>query len=69
MNSTGSTMTTLGFGEHGLRILLLGCVYAYRWVLSPLKTTLLGDAARCRFTPSCSQYALTALQRLANRFR
>ena len=30
----------------------------YRWTLSPLKTTFLGPAARCRFHPSCSQYAI-----------
>lgn len=49
--------------ESGVRLLLLGAVHAYRWGLSPLKTHLLGDAARCRFTPSCSHYALIALQR------
>lgn len=37
--------------------LLLGLVRAYRFLLKPW----LGNA--CRFEPSCSQYALDALQR------
>ncbi len=36
--------------------LLIGLVQAYRWFLSPW----LGSA--CRFTPTCSAYALQALQ-------
>jgi putative membrane protein insertion efficiency factor len=39
------------------RELLLGMVKAYRLVLKPW----LGNA--CRFEPTCSQYALTALER------
>ena len=34
----------------------------YRWVISPAKTLLFGPLAQCRFTPSCSDYALGALQ-------
>jgi putative membrane protein insertion efficiency factor len=36
--------------------ILIGIVQAYRWFLSPW----LGSA--CRFTPTCSAYALEALQ-------
>jgi len=43
-------------------ILIFG-VRLYRWVLSPLQTFLFGPMARCRFTPSCSEYALEALRR------
>ena len=43
-------------------ILVLG-VRLYRWVLSPAKALLFGPLGRCRFTPSCSEYALEALQR------
>jgi putative membrane protein insertion efficiency factor len=40
-----------------IRALLIGLVKGYRLLLSPW----LGSA--CRFTPTCSQYALTALER------
>ncbi|WP_102564915.1 membrane protein insertion efficiency factor YidD [Vibrio sp. 10N.286.49.B3] len=36
--------------------LAIGLVYLYRWTISPL----LGP--RCRFTPTCSSYALEALK-------
>ncbi|MFC4160412.1 membrane protein insertion efficiency factor YidD [Chitinimonas lacunae] len=37
--------------------LLILLVQAYRYTLSPL------IGPRCRFTPSCSEYAITALRR------
>ena len=37
--------------------LLRGLVLAYRWLISPV----LGQ--RCRYLPTCSEYALTALDR------
>ena len=40
-----------------LAMVLRGGVHLYRWTLSPL----LGP--RCRFAPSCSEYALEALAR------
>ena len=42
--------------------ILVFCVRLYRWVLSPAKTFLFGPLGRCRFTPSCSEYALEALR-------
>ena len=39
-----------------MQTFLIGMVQAYRWFLSPW----LGSA--CRFTPTCSAYALEALQ-------
>ena len=42
-------------------ILILG-VRVYRWTLSPAMTLLLGPLAGCRYTPSCSAYALEALR-------
>jgi uncharacterized protein len=44
------------------QLILILLVRSYRWVLSPAKLALFGPAARCRFTPSCSAYALQALQ-------
>lgn len=42
---------------HPAAVPLIFMVRAYRWLLSPL----LGR--NCRFHPSCSEYALEALQR------
>lgn len=42
--------------KHWLRNALIGLVQAYRYLLSPS----LGSS--CRFTPSCSAYALDALR-------
>ena len=39
-----------------MRYLAMGLVYVYRWTVSPL----LGN--RCKYYPSCSQYALDALR-------
>jgi putative membrane protein insertion efficiency factor len=43
-------------------MILIGLVRVYRWVLSPAKSVLFGPFGRCRFTPSCSAYALEALR-------
>ena len=50
----GSVMVTLG---KGLKYLLVAIIQVYRRVISPLLPP------RCRFYPSCSQYALEALER------
>jgi uncharacterized protein len=42
--------------------IILG-VRLYRWVISPANTLLFGPLSRCRFTPSCSAYALEAVAR------
>lgn len=46
-----------------MRQLLLLLIQAYRWVLSPAKIALMGPGARCRFIPTCSEYALEAVRR------
>lgn len=38
--------------------ILLGCIRFYRYFLSPL------TFSSCRFTPTCSAYALEAVERL-----
>lgn len=45
-------------GQH----ILIAIVRTYRWTLSPAKTFLFGPLGQCRFTPSCSEYALEAIK-------
>ena len=47
----------VGWLSRAINAVLMGVVKAYRFFLSPW----LGSA--CRFTPTCSQYALQALDR------
>ncbi|WP_063816440.1 membrane protein insertion efficiency factor YidD [Pedosphaera parvula] len=49
----------MNWAQHILVLL----VRIYQWVISPTKDVLLGPAGQCRFTPSCSQYAVEALQK------
>ena len=39
------------------RRVLIGLIRFYRWEISPLKPTC------CRFTPTCSKYALQAIEK------
>jgi len=42
--------------------ILVAAVRAYRWIISPAQLFLFGSSGGCRFTPTCSQYALAAVQ-------
>lgn len=46
-----------------MRSLLLVLIQGYRYLLSPLKGALAGPTARCRYEPSCSEYAAEAVRR------
>ncbi len=41
--------------------ILILLVRLYRATLSPLQCFLFGPLARCRYTPTCSQYALESI--------
>ena len=45
-----------------LQYILMAVIRFYRWVISPAKNVVFGPMAQCRFTPSCSAYALEAVQ-------
>jgi uncharacterized protein len=45
-----------------LQHILIFAVRTYRLVLSPAQAFLFGPTGGCRFTPSCSQYALEAVR-------
>jgi putative membrane protein insertion efficiency factor len=46
-----------------LQHILIAAVRVYRWTLSPAQVFLFGPNAGCRFTPTCSQYALEAVEK------
>jgi len=36
-------------------------IRVYRWTISPAQIFLFGSTGGCRFTPTCSQYAIEAI--------
>jgi len=49
----------MNLGKH----VLLFAIRLYRLVLSPAKLFLFGSLSRCRFSPTCSQYAFEAINK------
>lgn len=47
----------------GIRLLGTLPIHFYRWCISPAKAAIFGPGVGCRFTPSCSAYALEAIER------
>ena len=56
MSSTRKTFPALRAASKGLKALCQGVIQCYRMAISPY----LG--ARCRFSPSCSEYASEAIE-------
>jgi putative membrane protein insertion efficiency factor len=42
--------------------ILIFAIRVYRWTISPAQIFLFGSKGGCRFTPTCSQYAVEAIQ-------
>jgi uncharacterized protein len=42
--------------------ILIFVVRVYRWTISPAQTFLFGAGSGCRFTPTCSVYAMEAVR-------
>ena len=42
--------------------LLVAVIRGYRWGMGPLKAALFGPLGRCRYSPTCSAYALEAVE-------
>lgn len=44
-----------------IQFILIVAITLYRWTFSPAKAFLFGPLGRCRFTPSCSAFAMEAI--------
>jgi putative membrane protein insertion efficiency factor len=44
------------------RFVLISAIHVYRLIVSPAQIFLFGPAGGCRFTPTCSAYAMDALR-------
>jgi uncharacterized protein len=42
--------------------ILIFAIRAYRWTISPAQVFIFGPTGGCRFTPTCSQYAIEAIR-------
>jgi putative membrane protein insertion efficiency factor len=47
---------------NGAQHILIFAVRLYQRIISPAKVGIFGPQGECRFTPSCSQYAVDALR-------
>jgi putative membrane protein insertion efficiency factor len=56
-----SACQALYLAHRMIRSILIALIHIYRWTLSPLLAFIGGPGSGCRFTPTCSQYALEAL--------
>ncbi|MBV8771205.1 MAG: membrane protein insertion efficiency factor YidD [Deltaproteobacteria bacterium] len=61
MNSPSAAELKRGYAEEWLSSAALVMIWTYRSVLSPVLFSVCGP--RCRFEPTCSQYAAEAIAR------
>jgi hypothetical protein len=45
-----------------IQTILILAIRVYRWTISPAQIFLFGAGTGCRFTPTCSQYAVEAIR-------
>ena len=57
IKSKGGFMTKMNLLQHIPNYLFIGVINAYRFLISPVL------AGRCRYEPTCSQYALESLKK------
>src|ERR1035438_6456673 len=43
-------------------MILIFAIRTYRWTISPAQVFLFGPTGGCRFTPTCSEYAMEAVR-------
>ena len=55
-------MSEISNRMNAIQHILVFSVRLYRVLLSPLKVFLFGPLGRCRFDPTCSEYALEAIR-------
>jgi putative membrane protein insertion efficiency factor len=55
------TSQKLSGGPVAAATILIFAIRVYRWTISPMQTYLFGPAGGCRFTPTCSEYAMGAV--------
>ncbi len=61
-NAEASAPVSAAGSSRVIRLLTLA-IRAYQLTISPAQAFLSGPAGGCRFTPTCSQYAMDAIRR------
>ena len=57
--ATGKLVETI---VNPVQLILIFAIRAYRLTISPAQSFLFGPTGGCRFTPTCSQYAMDAIR-------